>query len=270
MSMEQYSNNKLRFGATYLLENPTVDDAVSLCVQEALHFLELNSNFPQCLLGSMRADRLKHLSQKHQIFYTLHLDDRFDPFDFNLHVSNAYIQTMLEGLALAKEVGIPIINMHIPRGNIVTLPSGRHYIYKEYPKEFEQNVLNFRSICEQNAGDKTRIAIENTDGWEKYELVAIEMLLQSPVFGLTLDVGHDHATGNKDLAFFKKHKDRLLHMHLHDGWDNINHQTLGSGVIPLKERLGLAQSVNATVVVETKTKAALHQSVEYLKDNGYL
>ena len=55
-------------------------------------------------------------------------------------------------------------------------------------------MLNFRSICEQNAGDKTRIAIENTDGWENYELVAIEMLLQSPVFGLTLDVGHDHAT----------------------------------------------------------------------------
>lgn len=266
----EHTNPKLRFGATYLLENPTVEDAVSLCVQEGLHFVELNSNFPQCLLGSMRADSLKRLAQQHQIFYTLHLDDRFDPFDFNPHVSKAYLQTMLEGLALAKEAGIPVINMHIPRGNIVTLPSGRHYIYQEYPKEFKQNVLNFRSVCEQHAGDKVRIAIENTDGWEEYELEAIETLLQSPVFGLTLDVGHDHATGNKDLKFFQKHQDRLCHMHLHDGWDTTNHQALGSGVIPLTERLQMAQKVSATVVVETKTKDALHQSVAYLKENGYL
>ncbi len=266
----EHSNRKLRFGTTYLLENPTVEDAVSLCVQEGLHFVELNSNFPQCLLGSLQADRLKALAEKHQIFYSLHLDDRFDPFDFNPHVSKAYIQTMLEALALAKEVGILVINIHIPRGNIVTLPSGKHYIYQEYPKEFEKSVLNFRSVCEKHAGDKVRIAIENTDGWEDYELVAIETLLESPVFGLTLDVGHDHATGNKDLPFFQKHLNKLCHMHLHDGWDKTNHQALGSGEIPLEERLQMAQSANATVVLETKTKAALHQSVEYLKQNGYL
>ena len=65
----EHLNPKLRFGTTYLLENPTVEDAVSLCAQEGLHFVELNSNFPQCLLGNLRADRLKELAQKYQIFY---------------------------------------------------------------------------------------------------------------------------------------------------------------------------------------------------------
>lgn len=266
----EHSSKKLHFGTTYLLENPTVEDAVSLCVQEGLSFVELNSNFPQCLLGRLQPEGLKRLAEEQGIFYTLHLDDRFDPFDFNPHVSKAYLQTMMEGLVLAQAVGIPVINMHIPRGNIVTLPSGRHYIYQEYPEAFMQSVLAFRTACEQHAGEKVRIAIENTDGWEPYELAAIEALLESPVFGLTLDVGHDHATGNRDLKFFEKYPDRLCHMHLHDGWEQTNHQALGTGVIPLKQRLAMAQRTNATVVLETKTKEALHQSVQYLKENGYL
>lgn len=137
----EHSSKKLQFGTTYLLENPTVEDAVSLCVQEGLSFVELNSNFPQCLLGRLQPEGLKRLAEEQGIFYTLHLDDRFDPFDFNPHVSKAYLQTMMEGLVLAQAVGIPVINMHIPRGNIVTLPSGRHYIYQEYPEAFMQSVL---------------------------------------------------------------------------------------------------------------------------------
>lgn len=261
---------KLRFGATYLLENPSIEDAVALCVREGLHFVELNSNFPQCLLHLMKPDKLRQLARDNGIFFTLHLDDRFDPFDFNPHVGKAYRQTMLEGLALAGEAGIPVINMHIPRGNIVTLPSGRHYIYQEYPKEFEESLLSFRELCGQNAGDTVRIAIENTDGWEGYEKAAIETLLVSPIFGLTLDVGHDHATGNQDLPFIQAHHRKLCHMHLHDGWEQTNHQALGTGVIPLGERLAMAAATNATVVLETKTKEALRQSVQYLKDKGYL
>lgn len=259
------------YGMPFLLETPDVASTIALCLRENLRFVELNSNFPQCRLDILKTMPLRDLAAEHGIFFTLHLDDRFDPFDFNLLVREAYIQTMLDAIGLAKDVGMPIINMHIPRGNIVTLPEGKHYIYREFPDEFMQAVLLFRERCQAAiAGSGVRIAIENSDNWEPYELAAIELLLESRVFGLCLDIGHDHAAGNRDLPFFIGHQDRLIHMHAHDGWEGTNHQALGTGEIPLKQRLALAEEAGATVVLETKTIAALNQSVRYLREHGML
>jgi len=258
-------------GMPFLLETPDVASAIALCVREKLRFVELNSNFPQCRLDILKGMPLRDLAAEHGIFFTLHLDDRFDPFDFNLLVREAYTQTMLDAIDLAREAGMPIINMHIPRGNIVTLPEGKHYIYQEFPAEFKEASLLFRERCtEAIAGSRVRIAIENSDNWEPYELAAIELLLESPFFGLCFDIGHDHATGNHDLPFFVKHQDRLIHMHAHDGWHQTNHQALGTGEIPLNERLGMAKKAGATVVLETKTVAALNQSVRYLREQGMM
>ena len=260
-----------RFGMPFLLETPDVASAVNLCVKENLRFVELNSNFPQCRLDILKKMPLRALALEHGIFFTLHLDDRFDPFDFNQLVRRAYTQTMLDAVSLATEAGMPLINMHIPRGNIVTLPEGKHYIYREFSEQFEEAVLRFRERCQAAAaGSGLRIAIENTDGWEPYERSVIEQLLESPVFGLCLDIGHDHAAAGRDLPFFRRHPDRLIHMHAHDGREEINHQALGTGEIPLRERFMTAKKAGATVVLETKTAAALGQSVRYLREQGYI
>lgn len=257
------------FGLPFLLETADVVSAVELAQQAGLSFVELNSNFPQCTMDKLAALPLKSLMEQTGIFFTLHVDDRFDPFDFNPLVREAYVTTMEQALHLANKVGIPVINMHIPRGNIVTLPSRRHYLYEDFPEEFSNTVTAFARRCEKT-GSPARIAIENTEVWADYELQAINSLLASPSFGLCLDTGHDHATGNQDLAFLTRHKDRLIHMHLHDGWDQTNHQALGSGEIPLKDRLSLALDAGATVVLEVKTKEALLTSVRYLKEQGWL
>jgi sugar phosphate isomerase/epimerase len=259
------------YGLPFLLETPDVASAIALCVRENLRFVELNSNFPQCRLDILKGMPLRVMAKQHGLFFTLHLDDRFDPFDFNLLVREAYTQTMLNAIGLAKEAGMPIINMHIPRGNIVTLPEGKHYLYQEYHAEYIQAVLLFRERCQAAiAGSGVRIAIENSDSWEPYERAAIELLLEGPVFGLCLDIGHDHAAGNRDLPFIIGHQDRLIHMHAHDGWGQTNHQALGTGEIPLKQRLAMAEKAGATVVLETKTIAALNQSVRYLLERGML
>ena len=66
-------------------------------------------------------------------------------------------------------------------------------------------------LCEAWIGDSPlRIVIENTDGFRAYERRAIEYLLQSPVFGLTWDIGHSKATGERDVPFLLAHEDRLL------------------------------------------------------------
>ena len=118
-------------------------------------------------------------------------------------------------------------------------------------------------------GSDILIAVENTDGFREYEKKAIAYLLESPQFGLTWDIGHSKATREKDVPFLLEHRERLIHFHIHDGTETPprNHLTLGDGEINLADRLQLAKSRQARCVLETKTVAALKQSVLWLRNN---
>ena len=64
-----------------------------------------------------------------------------------------------------------------------------------------------------------------------------------------------------------KHKKKLAHSHIHDGIGKKNHLTLGSGEIPLEKRLQLARECGGRAVIETKSIAALKQSVTWLEQS---
>ena len=99
----------------------------------------------------------------------------------------------------------------------------------------------------------------------EYEKKAIEFLLESSKFGLTWDIGHSKAIGEKDVPFIMSHQDHLIHFHIHDGSENPprNHLALGDGEIDIKDRLNLAKE--SRCVLETKTIEALKKSVIWLK-----
>ena len=115
------------------------------------------------------------------------------------------------------------------------------------------------------------IAVENTDGFRDYELQALRFLLESPKFGLTWDIGHSKSVRETDVPFLLENQQHLIHFHIHDGTETPpqNHLALGDGEITLTERLELAEKKHARCVLETKTVAALKQSVKWLKENGY-
>ena len=110
-----------------------------------------------------------------------------------------------------------------------------------------------------------KICIENCDGYEHFQKEAIELLLESKVFALTFDVGHNHGIGGTDEEFIMKHKDCLKHIHLHDAKGRKNHLALGTGEMDIEKYLNLAKEQNCRVVLETKTIDGLKQSVEWLK-----
>ena len=113
------------------------------------------------------------------------------------------------------------------------------------------------------------IAVENTDGFRGYEQKTIDYLLESPKFGLTWDIGHSKAVLEKDMPFLLERRDRLIHFHIHDGTEEPprNHLALGDGEIELENRLELPKSRNARCVLETKTVAALKESVRWLGEH---
>ena len=255
------------FGMPYLLEMHSIEDCCALAKELGLQFVELNANFPDCSLDVLDPVELHRLSLKYGLYFTLHIEEDCDPFTFNTKVRNAWLKSCRHALSIAAALQMPIVNMHFPHGVYITLPDQRVYMYEACEAEFHNHLMEFRAMCEEAlSGTSTRIAIENTDGWKAHEQRAIEYLLESPVFGLTLDIGHSHGIGDADESFFHKHDERLIHMHGHDGAGKKNHLALGDGEIDLAERFAWAKRRNARIVLETKTIAALRTSVARLPE----
>ena len=182
-------------------------------------------------------------------------------------MTEGYRRTVREVIDLAKEVGIPVLNMHLFKGACYTMPEKRIFFFEAYKEEFLKNVTIFRDMCHEAIGDSNiKICVENTDGFTDFQREALDIMLESPVFGLTMDIGHNYCAGYEDEPFIMERADRLHHMHIHDSRDGKkDHQALGTGELDLKKYFALAEEHHCTVVLETKTIAGLRQSVEWLK-----
>lgn len=269
----------MQFGMPTLIENETLQDNVDLCRDLSLRFIELNMNFPEYQVDKLeQTDIFIQAAENAGIYYTIHLDENLNIADFNRLVTDAYLETVRRSIEVAKsflplrdrfgDAGQPLtINMHMHHGIYITLPDRKVQMYDRDFDVYMGSFERFRSLCEEWIEDKNiMIAVENTDGFRDYEKRAIEYLLESPKFGLTWDIGHSKAVGEKDVPFILENQDRLIHFHIHDGSEKPprNHLALGDGEIDLVNRLELAGSRNARCVLETKTVDALRKSVEWL------
>lgn len=253
------------FGMPYLLETHSIEECCVLAKELGLQFVELNAGFPDCLVEKLDPAELHRLGRKYGLYFTFHIEEDCNPFAFNTVIRNAWLKSCRHALDIAAALQMPIVNMHFPRGDYVTLPDCRVCLYDCYAEAFQEGLMAFRNMCEEVLeGTSTRIAIENTSGWKAHEQRAIAFLLESPIFGLNLDVGHSHGIEDADEPFFRQHADRLIHMHGHDALGKKHHLALGDGEIDLTARFAWAKHNNTRVVLETKTIAALRTSLERL------
>lgn len=260
------------FGMPTLIEYSSLEKNLALCDRVGLSFVELNMNMPCCQLSAIADhDRLRQLSAQYGCSYTIHLDENLDPFCFNPLVAQAWTQTALAAADTALALDMPVINMHMDKGIYITLPDKKVFLYDRHRDLYLGAVENFRrTMAEKLCGSNVMVCIENTSGFTGFQQDAIGLLLEDEHFALTWDIGHSFTTGEKDLPFIFSHADRLRHMHLHDASETNCHLALGDGDIPLDERLSLAGERGCRCVLETKTSLALNDSVEYLRQNGWL
>lgn len=280
----------MQFGMPTLIENRTLEDNIRLCKKLGLQFLELNMNFTEYQIDKIEyTDEFYRAANEAQLYYTIHLDENLNIADFNMLVSNAYLETVKRTVEVAKKL-IPlqnkygernqsfVINMHMHHGIYITLPDRKVQLYDRDYGVYMNSFIRFRTLCEEWIGDSDIvISIENTSGFREYEKKAIEYLLESPKFGLTWDIGHSKAIGETDVRFIMNHVNKLRHFHIHDGiaksdqHEGHSHLALGDGEIDIPKRLSAASDSNARCVIETKTITALKKSVEYLKrDSGLI
>ena len=273
----------IQFGMPTLIENRTLQDNISLCSRLGLRFIELNMNFPEYQTeGLEQTERLAEAADAAGIYYTIHLDENLNIADFNRLVTNAYLETVRRTVEVAKKLlplrdrygdaGRPLtINMHMHHGIFITLPDRKVQMYERDLDRYLESCRHFRDLCGEWIGDSpVMIAVENTDGFRSYEQKAIDLFLESPCFGLTWDIGHSKAVGEKDVPFMMAREDRLIHFHIHDGTEQPprNHLALGDGKIDLVDRLRTAEKHHCRCVLETKTVEALERSVAFLRERG--
>lgn len=237
-----------------LIELPDMEDCVKLCSEISLQFIELNMCLPQFQVETIDIDKLLKLSKKYNIFYTIHLNDTNTPCDFNPKI--------------AKRLDIPVLNMHLSLGTHFTLPNKKVLLFEEYKDAYFKNLTLFRDKCERAIGNsKIKICIENTRAFcHSIGKKSLSLLLESPVFGVTFDTGHDASNTFSQKPIINKHISKLTHMHLHDALVNEHrdHLPFGDGELNIKEYLGLAHKHNCRVVIEVKTIEGLRKSVEWI------
>ena len=262
----------MHFGMPTLVEIPDTEESAKLCRRLGLQFMEINMSFPQYQPENMDIEKLRAIKEKYGIYFTVHIDESLDPCSVNPGISRVYCETMLRTIEIAKALDIPVLNMHLLRGIYVTLPERRTYVYAENRDFYLAKMREFRDMVTDTVGDSgIKVCIENTDGYDlPFLSEAVDLLLESPVFGLSIDVGHDHAIGSIDLPFVLERRDRLCHMHLHDAKGTSVHLALGDGELDIAWYRALADEHDCRIVLETKTVAALRASVKYLREHGMM
>lgn len=256
-------------GMPTLIEISEIEDCTALCAELGLQFVELNMNMPQYQIDRLDAKRLAELSEKYGIYYTIHLDENLNVSDFNSYVADAYTHTVRETIYTARKLQIPVLNMHLSQGVYFTLPDRKVFLFEEYLDQYLQGIYLFRDKCEKMAGSSDlKICVENSSGYTSFQRQALAILLESPAFALTFDIGHNHCSGGADESLILQHEDRLCHFHFHDALGKKDHLPLGTGELDLHKYLHIADQTGSRIVLETKTVSGLRESVRWIKSHS--
>ncbi len=260
----------MKFGMPTLVECSDIYECRDVAVKNGLDFIEINMSFPQYLPAVLDAEKLCEITKKDGVFYTIHADEMLNPFDFNPKVSECYFNVMRDTIRFAKDIGAPVINMHLLKGVYVTLPGKVILLSDVYFENYMEKVGQFIKMCEREIGDAPiKIAIENVDSnpFTESQLKALPLFFASPVFGLTLDTGHELCLNFTDSHVFSEYPEKLIHMHLHDAKGRSAHLPYGDGDVDFSEKLDMLKH-GYTCLMEVKTIAGLEASVKYLKENN--
>jgi len=106
----------INFGMPTLIETINIESCVKLCKELGLDFIELNMNLPQYQIESIDIQQLKLICKKDGIYFTIHLDENLNVCDFNNEIANAYTKTVLSTIDIAKQLNMPVLNIHMSNG----------------------------------------------------------------------------------------------------------------------------------------------------------
>ncbi len=257
-------------GIPTLMDCPDVGQLTRFCAETGFSFAELNMTFPWCQADALDTGALRAAAQRYGVGYTLHLHDQVNPFEFSPDLREGSLNNVRHAIDLALALGMPRITMHLQPGTYSTINGVKTYLYDRCEARYLELVRVFRDTVDARLrGAGVLFCIENTSGFRPFHHRAIDLLLESDVFGLTFDIGHSFRAGGEDGRYMLEREDRIRHFHIHDCDVRANHLGLGEGQLDLVRYLRLAERLSASVVAEVKDAQALVRSKAYLTETGF-
>ena len=261
----------MKYGMPSLIEFRTIEEHARFCSENGLDFYEINLAFPWFQSDKIDADDLLRIKKKYGIDYTVHFHDEINPFDFCPEMRAGCLKNVEYVIGLARRIGAKRINMHLLNGTYSAVKGEKIYAYGLCEDEYLMYVKEFIALVESEMkGMDCIFCIENTSGYRFYHKHAVELMLSSPVFGLTFDIGHNYKASEDDESFILSHADRLRHFHIHDVTAKSNHVALGTGVLDVDRYLEMADKYDCPVVIEVKESTSLRDSLDYMKRRGLM
>jgi len=258
------------FGMPSLVQLGSIEDNVLLCKEIGLSFVELNMNMHYCLPSENDAVKLKELSERYKIGYTIHFPEDIDFGTYYKTIHDANIQLFEEMANWGNLIGVEKINVHLNPGVYITLPNKQMWAYESNIHVFTQNLIDsFKQISKIAQKYKIIVCVENTSVPKFLESV-YEKLINLEGIYFTYDVGHDAKEHYNLREIYKKCGNKVKHMHLHDYDGKTDHQVLFNGNIDLNNRLSLAKQNDMSVVIEVKTVESLIKSIDNLRIRRFI
>ncbi len=118
-----------------------------------------------------------------------------------------------------------------------------------------------------------RFHVENLLEWHPDLIAEVMATIDDPRVDVCLDIGHAHCNSKTDVTvWIERLAGRIGYVHLHDNHgDEDEHLGLGCGTIPMVDicHALLEYSPDAVWALEVDP-ARMHQSLDWLKSNGFL
>lgn len=256
----------IQFGMPTLLELDGLEANAKLCQELGLGFVEINMNMPEFQVEELNASLLREMMEKYGVYFTFHMADNLDIANFQKEVRDVNVDLVKRTLELAESIKSPIVNMHMQRGVLFTLPTKKVYIYGKYLDRYMTYIDEFAEMVDQVLANKqVKLVVENTGDFNlDFIKHSSQKLIDHDKIGMTYDIGHDYSSFGNDKEFIIENLSKIRHMHIHDAIGVDHHLALGSGQMQLERYIGFARNYDIRCVIEAKTLEALTESVKVL------
>ena len=262
-----------RLGLQVLFDFDDIIDAIGFAAAHGFGVLELNLgnlHFSQQLARKRERGRIRKAAKLVGVKLAVHAVGGPSFFEPSPRVSRCAVAELEWVLGQADEAGIVNVVMHLGFEMYYGMAEGSAFPHERFPEFYAELVGNALADLKEHARGKARLCVENVGGF-RFPFVhdILERLLGGNL-GLCLDVGHvnilSEGTRRKEVAFFKRHRRRVFHAHLHDNHgEHDEHLALGLGNIDFRRWFRFLADTPALMAFEVRPREQALASLDYFK-----
>ena len=262
-----------RLGLQILFDFSSIIDAIGFCSDNGLAVLEINLGnieFQRQLAHARERRRIRAAALRQEVALAIHAIDGPSFFTASEMVRAAGVRQLKQELDWAHGIGAKNVIMHLGFDMNFSMDGRTRFTHQEFPEYYAAALTGVLAELKAYASGRSMLCVENVGGFRYAMTPPILSRLLGGNLGLCLDVGHVNVQRPeqrvKEMAFFRKHRSRIFHSHVHDNSGlRDEHSALGRGRIDFLPFFRLLEKTDALVVFEVRPKESALESLRYFE-----